>query len=114
MLGWSAGTFLTRSWFAGDTHDSPADASLAWALDLQNGPLSGLLAAADGFLARVVTYEDPRLERGLHRLCDAVLADELGRDTERVTLARKLATVLPAVQCSAELTALAEKLERVR
>ncbi|MBI5851904.1 MAG: hypothetical protein HZB39_12890 [Planctomycetes bacterium] len=114
VLGWASGTFSARVWFDREPAPSAADASLAWALELQSGPLSALLASSDGFLARVVTYEDPRLHRGLHRLCDAVLSDEFGRDDERATLARKLAIVLRAIRCGDELTALAEKLERVR
>ena len=113
-LGLGAGAYLARWRPARAAHEPPLDASLAWALDLQSGPLDGLLAAADAFLARAVTFADPRLEPGLRRLGEAVLEDHPLCGPDRLPLARKLAAVLSALPCSEELRTLGERLERLR
>ena len=115
-VGWTGAALM-----AAGRKQSDTDESLRWALNLQEQSIEILLVSADAFLARVVTYDDPRLEVGVRRLTAAVLDESsqadalLGKVSIRRELAMKLAAVIDGTAlASAELTRLLPALRAVR
>lgn len=115
-VGWTGAALVPAG-----RRDLDTDESLRWALSLQEQSIENLLASADAFLARVVTYDDPRFEVGVQRLTAVVLDESIepdalfGSEGIRRELAMKLSAVIDGTSlASSELTQLLPALRAVR
>jgi hypothetical protein len=116
VVGWTGAALMPAG-----RRESDTDESLRWALSLQEQSIENLLASVDAFLARVVTYDDPRLVVGVRRLTAVVLDESIEPNVPfasegiRRDLALKLAAVIEGTsRASAELTQLLPALRAVR
>lgn len=90
------------------------DDRLAWALDLQAGPLVELIRHRLAFIWVVESRPDARLVEGLRRLSVAVLEDDPALRGDRLDFAAELARTIAGFEHARSLDRLLGPLQRLR
>src|SRR5690606_25348362 len=90
------------------------DDRLAWALDLQAGPLDELIRHRLAFIWVVESRPDARLVEGLRRLAVAVLEDDPALRGDRLEFAPELARTIAGFEHARSLDPLLGPLQRLR
>jgi hypothetical protein len=93
---------------------APPSKALAWALELQDGPLEGLVRNEMSFRIVVQDEGDPRLLTGVERLLHAVLNRDPTVEENRAALAASLASDIRTLPICSSLTAHVPELLRIR